>query len=204
MKIERSELVKWHSFPILMLVSATFLASQQTARTPIRRDEVQAIIAADLRSRGFDDPLVPRVESLELPGAITATPNHSLHMLSVCWDRATDRAQFRLECRVHSECLPFIVSAHLEQQLIAPASDAFPACQIASAKKAASPAHHDPVVRVGDSATVVFHGDRMRLAVRVTCLERGAEGEVVRVRNQDGHVFRARVAGPALLEAVSR
>jgi len=197
--------VKLHRIPIFVLACAAFLVSQQMARTPITRDEVYAVVAAELRARGLHDPLVPRAENLDLSGGFTATANRTLHMLSVCWDRATDRAQFRLECRVHSECLPFIVSARLEQHLAVPASDAYPACQAASAKKASGgAARRDPVVRVGDPATVVFHGDRMRLAVRVTCLERGAEGEVVRVRNQDGHTFRARVAGPALLEAISQ
>lgn len=28
----------------------------------------------------------------------------------------------------------------------------------------------------------------------VTCLERGREGQVIRVRSQDGHIFRARIS----------
>ena len=49
---------------------------------------------------------------------------------------------------------------------------------------------------------VVFSGSRIRLTASVTCLARGAEGDVIRVRNQDGNIFRARVSAPNLLEAL--
>jgi hypothetical protein len=59
-----------------------------------------------------------------------------------------------------------------------------------------------PTVRAGDRATAVFLADRLRMTASVTCLERGREGEVIRVRGQDGYVFRARISGPGLLEAL--
>jgi len=48
----------------------------------------------------------------------------------------------------------------------------------------------------------VFLTNRLRMTASVTCLERGREGEVIRVRSQDGHIFRARISGPALLEVL--
>jgi hypothetical protein len=59
-----------------------------------------------------------------------------------------------------------------------------------------------PAVHAGDKATVVFRSESVRISASVTCLDRGREGEVIRVRNQDGEVFRARISGPARLEAV--
>jgi flagella basal body P-ring formation protein FlgA len=59
-----------------------------------------------------------------------------------------------------------------------------------------------PVLRAGDRATAVFLSNRLRMAASVTCLERGREGEVIRVRSQDGRVFRARISGPARLEVL--
>jgi len=44
-------------------------------------------------------------------------------------------------------------------------------------------------MRAGDRATAVFVSSRLRLTARVTCLERGREGEVIRVRSQDGAFF---------------
>jgi flagella basal body P-ring formation protein FlgA len=40
------------------------------------------------------------------------------------------------------------------------------------------------------------------MTAAVTCLDRGARGEIVRVRGQEGHIFRARVTGVALVEAL--
>jgi flagella basal body P-ring formation protein FlgA len=60
------------------------------------------------------------------------------------------------------------------------------------------------MIRAGDRATVVFRGDQLNLITPVTCLERGAEGSIIRVRNQDGKIFRARVSAPARLEALSQ
>jgi flagella basal body P-ring formation protein FlgA len=70
---------------------------------------------------------------------------------------------------------------------------------LARPARAASP---KPAVRAGDRTTAVFLSNRLRLTARVTCLERGREGEVIRVRSQDGHIFRARISGPAQLEAL--
>jgi flagella basal body P-ring formation protein FlgA len=41
-----------------------------------------------------------------------------------------------------------------------------------------------------------------RMTASVTCLDPGGAGEVIRVRALDGHIFRARISGPALLEAL--
>ena len=57
-------------------------------------------------------------------------------------------------------------------------------------------------VHPGDRATAVFVADRLRMTASVTCLDRGREGEIIRVRGIDGHIFRARISGPARLEAV--
>jgi flagella basal body P-ring formation protein FlgA len=48
----------------------------------------------------------------------------------------------------------------------------------------------------------VFVSDRLRMTASVTCLERGREGEVIRVRGEEGNIFRARISGPARLEVM--
>jgi len=48
----------------------------------------------------------------------------------------------------------------------------------------------------------VFLSSHMRMTANVTCLERGRLGDVIRVRAPDGHTFRARITGPAMLEAL--
>ena len=58
------------------------------------------------------------------------------------------------------------------------------------------------MLRAGDRAMAVFLSNRLRMTANVTCLERGREGEIIRVRSQDGRVFRARISGPGRLEAL--
>ena len=58
------------------------------------------------------------------------------------------------------------------------------------------------VVRAGDRAIAVLVATGLRMSAAVTCLDRGARGDVIRVRGQEGYVFRARVTGPALVEAL--
>lgn len=57
-------------------------------------------------------------------------------------------------------------------------------------------------IRAGDRAMVVFVSSNFRMTASVTCLEPGRDGQIIRVRNQEGHIFRARITGPALLEAL--
>jgi len=59
-----------------------------------------------------------------------------------------------------------------------------------------------PAVLAGDWARAVFLSHGLRVTASVTCLERGRAGEIIRVRSPDGHVFRARISGPASLEAL--
>ena len=84
------------------------------------------------------------------------------------------------------------------------ASNALPGAVTKPVTKPPSKLLSEPMVRAGERATTVFLADGLRVIASVTCLERGREGEVIRVRGVDGRVFRARVSGPARLEAVSR
>jgi hypothetical protein len=171
--------------------------AQPTALAPVTRDEVRQTIADELRQRGLSEPQLPRNEDIDLPSAIPAPLHRMLRISSIGCDAGRNRAEFRIECRAQGQCLPFLVYVRMERNLLPEL------CRPGSRTSAAKPARLAPVVRTGERATVIFVGSRLRLAAQVTCLEHGAEGEVIRVRNEDGHVFRARVSGPALLEALS-
>jgi hypothetical protein len=180
--------------------------------TPVTRQEVWQAVAAELRERGLTKPRWPRVEDLDMPGALPALAGRKLRVSSVCWDRSLRRTQFRLQCGEAGECLPFLVYLHdmylqpvdlhnsrRENETVAASWRAVPCGSRPLDPVAAS---LKPAVRAGDRAMAVFAGEGLRMAASVTCLERGREGEVIRVRTQDGHIFRARVAGPARLEAL--
>jgi hypothetical protein len=162
----------------------------------------QAVVA-ELRQRGLSEPQLPRIEDLDLPFALPAVAGRKLRVSSACWDEGPDRTQFRLECGEPGQCLPFLAYVHVQNR---DAGARAGSCRLESPSRPAPEAPVKPLakpaVRAGDRATAVFLSARLRISASVTCLERGREGEVIRVRNEDGQVFRARISGPALLEAV--
>jgi len=179
---------------VLALLAPPLLA--QEARVPfaaVTRQEVWQAAAGALREGGTREEHLPRVEDLDLPVAVPAAQGRTLRVADACWDAGLARMQFRLECREPGQCIPFLAYVRMIDR---------PAAESCSAASHASSAHpKKPAVRAGERAMVVFVANRLHLTTSVICLERGAEGEVIRVKNQDGRIFRARVAAPALLEA---
>jgi Na+-transporting methylmalonyl-CoA/oxaloacetate decarboxylase gamma subunit len=174
-----------------------------TGPTPVTRQEVWQAVVAELRQRGLSEPQLPRIEDLDLPFALPALAGRQLRVSSACWDEGPERTQFRLECGEPGQCLPFLAYVHVQNR---DAGARAGLCRLESPSRPASEAPVKPLakpaVRAGDRATAVFLSARLRISASVTCLERGREGEVIRVRGEDGQVFRARISGPALLEAV--
>ena len=146
---------------------------------------------------------MPRIEDLALPVALPALSGRKLRVSSACWDEGPERTQFRLECGEPGQCLPFLAYVHVQNR---DAGARAGSCRQEAPSRPAPEAPVKPLakpaMRAGDRATAVFLSARLRISASVTCLERGREGEVIRVRNEDGQIFRARISGPALLEAV--
>ncbi len=174
-----------------------------TRRTPVTRQEVWQAVVAELHERGLSESQLPRIEDLDLPVALPAVAGRKLRVSSACWDEGPERTQFRLECGEPGQCLPFLVYVHVHNRDAgARAGSCRPESESRPAPEAPLKSLANPTVRAGDRATAVFLSARLRISASVTCLERGREGEVIRVRGEDGQVFRARISGPALLEAV--
>ena len=194
---------------VLTLGVSTFLRAQ-TARpqlTPVTREEVWQAVSGELRQRGVRDEQLLTLDEIELPAAVPAAASRTLRVSMVCWDADLERAQFQLECRQPGECVPFLAYADAGRSTaMGSARISGSACRAASRSRSrtAGAAPHKTLIRVGDQATVVFRGSQLNLTALVTCLERGGEGAIVRVRSQDGQIFRARVAAPARLEALSQ
>jgi len=168
--------------------------------TPVTRQEVWQAVAAELRQHGTVGGWSPQVEDLDLPVAVPALAGRKLRVSSSCWDEGLRRTQFRLECGAAGQCLPFL--AYLREPVNAGATGRVASCRLTSRLHAELKAVPKPTVRAGDRATAVFVADRLNMTAGVTCLEPGREGDVIRVRRQDGHVFRARISGPDRLEVL--
>jgi hypothetical protein len=185
-------------------------APSATRPTPVTRQEVWQAVAAELRRRGLSEPQLPRVADLDLPAAPPALAGRTLRVASSCWDAGPQRTQFRLECGSPGQCLPFLAYIHNSVRNTVGAGAGAESCRMAAglhplpgaSAKSALKTILQPTVRPGDPARAVFLANGFRMTASVTCLERGREGEIIRVRSPDGHVFRARISGPALLEAL--
>lgn len=184
---------------VMLAQSSTYLAASD-ALIPITKTEVLGIFSAHLRARGVAEEQLPNLNEIELPASIPAAPGRFLRLVSACWNAKLARAQLRLECGDAGQCVPFLAYV---RATTSPFEAAIGACPGASPSRTLRHPPRKPVLLAGDRATVVYSSGHMRLTAVVTCLERGAEGDVIRVRNQDGRTFRARIASPALLEAIT-
>jgi hypothetical protein len=183
-----------HVILAFAVLSATFLWGQERRATqsPLTREEIHRAVADELRKQGLREEQLPRIEDVELPAVLSAAADRTLRVASVRWAADRMRAQFRLECAA-GQCNPFLVDVRMEQSALK---------SLAIEKTVSRRVRPRIAVRNGDRATVVFLGNRLHLTAAVICLEHGAEGDVIRVRNQDGHIFRARISGPGLLEVL--
>lgn len=202
---------------LLAKLSAGLPAKEsRTPPTTATRQEVWQAVLAEFQREGLPEEHLPRIEDLDLPGALPLLAGRRLRVSSACWDEGPRRTQFRLECGEPGECLPFLVylrngylhNVYLhnhvgdDQNANARAGSCRPASEPRRALEPSPKPSPKLVVRAGDRATAVFLSNRLRMTASVTCLERGREGEVIRVRSRDGRVFRARISGPARLEAL--
>ncbi len=185
-----------------IIAAATFAGQRARAQElpqpypPVTVREAWQAVATELRSRGFREEQLPRVEDIELPAAVPARAGRNLRVSAVCWDADAGRARFRMQCTETGACLPFLVylrgAGHVEAA----------SCRLEGQSRFASAPKAVPAVHSGERATAVWMTPSLRVTADVTCLERGARGEIVHVRGEEGRIFRARVTGPALVEAL--
>ncbi|MFZ3342132.1 MAG: flagella basal body P-ring formation protein FlgA [Terriglobales bacterium] len=180
--------------------------------SPVSMTEAWQAVASDLRARGFGEEQLPRLEDIELPLAVPARAGRNLHVSLECWDRDSERARFRIECREAGACLPFLAYLRQDSRGAALVEALSPSCRAesrgrspsssSSFSSSSSAPRAQPSIRAGEHAIAVLRETGFRMSASVTCLDRGAQGDVIRVRSEEGHIFRARVAGPALVEAL--
>jgi Chaperone for flagella basal body P-ring formation len=192
---------------LLFVTSGAFLFAQNSRPlfTPITREEVWQAVTGELRQRGVREQQLLRLEEIDLPAAVPAAAGRTLRVSMVCWDADLERAQFQLECREPGQCVPFLAYAEAGRST-AMGSEKIggSSCRAASRTWTTASAPQKSLVRVGERAMVTYRGTQLSMTAPVTCLERGAEGAIIRVRNQDGQIFRARVSAPARLEALTQ
>lgn len=160
-------------------------------RRPVTTQEVWDAVTADLRERGWTEGRLPRVDEVDLPAAVPALAARRLQVSSACWDEMSGRARFRLQCGIPGGCLPFL--AYIRAAAGGEEDAGIGLCRRPSWRRARSEPPR-PAARPGQRGLAVMVSDGLRMTASVTCLERGREGELIRVRTRDGHVFLARIS----------
>jgi len=190
----------------IAVFSATFLRAQEARPrlTPITPNEVWQAVTTELRQRGVREEQLLSAQEIDLPVLIPAAAIRTLRVLMVCWDADLGRAQFQLQCSEPGQCVPFLAYAETGRSTAMGSEKIAGSSCRNSRQRFPQSSTRKAIVRSGDRATVLFRGRQLNLAAQVTCLERGAAGDVIRVRNQDGQIFRARISASNRLEALSQ
>lgn len=190
------------------------LSSTTDALTDGQTTVWQAVVA-EFRHRNLIGPQWPQIDDLELAASESAN-SHPLRVTSLCWDKRAQRVQLRLECEEAGQCLPFLAYVRRDQSLEQLERDGsghdfehsglpvrLDICGTSSGSRSL-PIPKKAAIQPGDQAAVFFQAEGLRMTASVKCLERGSPGEIIRVRGQDGHIFRARILGPKRLEFVTQ
>lgn len=182
----RSKLILW-----LLLAPAAAPAAWAAEHYAITPE----LIAATMSQAGIQ---VSSDQVTLLADVVAATPAPVLKVSTV--ERLDNRRVLaRLECETHEECLPFFVSLGAVQksnaQSPADAPDLLPA-GLTPSKAAKS-----IVLRNGSPARLLLDGNHVHISIPVICLEAGAPGQTIRVRDRDHRmVFAAQVVNGELLK----
>ncbi len=168
-------------------------AQNYVPRTLVTHEEIGQAIASELRARLPKESPTPAWD-VDVPLAVPAAGSHKLRVTSVCREADTKLLRFQLACIERAACLPFLTWVHTSQPV--------PAAPCSGATTGGSLPAPTAIVEPGRKVMAVLAVTGVRMTAPVTCLERGAMGDVIFVRGQEGRAFRARVAGPAFVEAL--
>ena len=174
--------------PILLAVlcaTAALPALAGMRHYPITPEQIASAIADDgIRVSGNEIALLADV--------VATVPQPALRLSSI-HPAANHLLIARVECADAAQCLPFLVSLHVDGVTASPA-----------AKEAApQPQPHRPVapvVHAGSKAILLLDGPHVHIRLTVICLENGVLGQTVRAANPDrSQYYFVQVAGDQLL-----
>jgi flagellar basal body P-ring formation chaperone FlgA len=156
------------------------------------------VVAAVARDLHFDseDPTI-QVQILA-PATMSLPARVELHVVSVRAGFSPGSWLLRMDCAARHDCMPFHVVLRLASAELRNLAG------VDRLNAAAQPQDwsthirqvHAPLARSGDRMLLVEERPGMRLQARVVCLESGALGDAIRVRNLATHrVLLATIAG---------
>jgi hypothetical protein len=197
------DLLAENHFPAdrFLIPSAIFV---ERAARPIASEEVFDAIQKALLKNGLTDPLSLNIEDISLDAKILVPRQEiNLEVTQVTFDGLLGRARFRIWTPSLPSIPPFFATARLSSSVSPRAfhearSPSILPISIPRAATAASPV----LVRAGLFARLHLHSANSSLLLRVTPLQNGRLGDLIRVRlPANGHVLQARVLSIGVLDA---
>jgi len=182
---------------------------------PIDKAAVRDVIRDFLVRHGWKEGELPELNQLESAAtASEANGDPTLEVTGMERDRRGGVLQFRLRCASPAHCSNFLVrvplpNAHTSAISVVRSSSATEETGD-TGKSAKKPlmtgASRCPacagLAQAGQTATLILENENIRITLLVICLERGALGQRIRVREARGQrVFVAEVTGSGLLRA---
>lgn len=174
-----------YCIPLWWLVwASTLAASAQAAPHPITKDEVADALHLDSSV------------SISMPDVVSRETYPKLRILAE--EHRSRSARLRLGCASGNACLPFYVGLEFGRQQ--QAEDFFESTRATSRTPARGISR--PVVPAGSSVRLELQVREVRIEIYVRCLQPGAEGDVIRARDETTKkVYRARVVDKFHLRA---
>lgn len=142
------------------------------------------------------DADVPSSSDVECGAAGRIPRDASVEVMQTIWNPALASWDVSARCTHPADCVPFLVRI--------PGQDVPSRKRAAASSPAAEAARTEaPVVRPGESVTLLWDQGGIRLVVPAFCLDRGGTGESVRARIAGGRLVRAIVESAGRLRMAS-
>ena len=179
---------------IVLLGSLAMLSAQEQPVAGFQNQGavVRKMVVDALRARGLQRDEMPTELNLEL------VPEHvSLRVEDVFWDSIRRVVQIRMACEQSAMCLPFLINARVSQANESAVRDKLSrgmAPAVGRSQRAKT------LVQNGKPATLFVQNQGLRITTPVVCLQRGTEGQWVRVRiAKSKSIVLAQVVGAGLV-----
>jgi hypothetical protein len=175
---------------------------------PITLTEVFEAIRTALKQGGMPAAVTLQPADVLLESQVFVGPGEpGIQVMRVDLDRELGRVRFLLWPSRSPKVLPFFVTVQLTGELLPLIPSRSPRMFVRSSQTpiltpaVAHPVKQEILVGTGARATLALHSNTLRIFVDVVSLERGALGQMIRVRMPDtGKIFSAQVDGRNHLE----
>lgn len=195
--------------------------------------EIAAVIEKDLRKRQpgkagpSGQPIVgdllaegPSKKNLDCSAAAHVPQGVSLEVANSSWDQALRSWNFSLHCLRPGECVPFLVRLPSQNPALTAGRNSPATARVRTVlpvlvsgkvspqdrerKELGIRSQAAALVKSGQTATLIWDQEGIRLTLPVVCLEPGEAGQFVRTRLKGGgRIVRAQVMSTGMLRAAS-